>query len=424
MLSSHDRSELLARVTDPKSSGFYRRFYGLGATQTILADSADAWIALPLLDKSALLKERLAQRSYIPLAQLDHLRATSGTSGLGPLFCPRTKLRHMEYRLAYHDFKKPVLAYPVPAMPHWHEAFQAEHGVNAPCVVLDPANPAATARLARDAGVDAISCFAFHIAVIAPHLVAEGVAPQIRFIELCGEVCSRALFSYIKTTFPNAVVIPFYGSSEVEDSPIGVPCRAITGEEPLAVYHGKPSHYLEIIDPETLATIDPQRGAEGELVLTAYPGEPSAFPLLRFRTGDSVRVVEDNCAKHGTWSFTVLGRTQMDFVKVQGGVLSADEIARALATMPERISDRFELHCFEEPGAAGPLLAPVLKIELNAPDGADFAALAEEIAARIRVAPEMTYAEGVSRGRYAPLRCEALTPVLGKKTKRIIRHAQ
>jgi phenylacetate-coenzyme A ligase PaaK-like adenylate-forming protein len=414
------RARLITLVTDATHGNFYRTFYGLNeGVPAKEIDTEEEWCALPLLTKDNIMERSLKERVHIALRTIDHLRPSSGTSGKGPLFSPRTPLRGMEYRLAYHDFKKPLIAYTVPAMPHWHEEFQALHGSRVATVSFDPANPAACARLARDAGADGMSLFAFHIPLIAPHLVREGIADDIRFIEIAGEACTRKLYDFMRSTFPNAAILPFYGSSEVEDSPIGMPCRAITGEEPLSLYHGKPSHYMEVIDPESGNVLAPNKGVEGELVITAYPGEPSSFPLIRFRTGDTVRVIDEHCARHGTWSFTILGRTAMDFIKVPGGVLRADEIERVLRTMPEDVTDSFELHCSETDSPAGPLFTPTLLVELKR--SVDLNDLASRVSEQLRVSSLMTYAVGAQEGRYAALACRSYKPSEGSKTKRIVR---
>lgn len=411
---------LIAHVTDPKRGLFYRELYGMQpGDHAISVDSEKEWLALPILEKKHLIARPLKERIFLPLSHLDHLRPSSGTSGRGPLFSPRTYLRGMEYRLKYHDFKRPVISYTVPAIPHWHEEFQLAHGITCGTISFDPKHPAACARLARDAGADALSVFAFHIPLIAPHLVHEGIAGDIRLIEIAGESCSRKLFEFIRATFQNATIIPFYGSSEVEDSPIGMPCRAIDGQEPLALYHGKQSHYMEIRDPDSGEMLKPVSGTEGELIITAYPGEPSSFPLIRFATGDTVRVVDETCPEHGTWSFTLLGRTGMDFLKVPGGILRADEIERVLRTLPEEVSDSFEVLCGETASARGPLLSPLLRVELKKP--ADLDSLAARISTLLRVSPTMTYSDGVREGRYAPLTCESFEAPIGVKTKRIIR---
>lgn len=412
---------LVERFTSPSGGKFYRTLYKMDAAEPPrVVDDAREWDVLPYVTKDALLDMPLTQRLFTPSSAMDHIRTSSGTSGKPPLLCPRTMLRHMEYRHEYHDFRGAILSYVVPIMPHWHAHMQKGLGYLPRVVTFDPKNPAATVRLAKAAGVDSISVFAFHMTIIAEHFHRAGIGERIKFIEIAGEACTKRLFEYMRQVFPNAVIIPFFGSSEVEDCPIGMPCRPITGDEPLSLYHAKPSQYHEIINPETDARVEPTVGAEGELVVSAYPGEPASFPLIRYRTGDMVRVVEERCPRHGQWSFTVLGRTGTDFIKVPGGVLRADEIERVLRSMPEAVSDRFELHVFEVSTPGGPQLAPVLHVEPRAE--VSLAALAESIGNAVRVAPQYTYADGVKKGRYAPLRCEKLILSPGAKHKRIVRH--
>ena len=415
MLSLKELNSLSSYCTDPLRDSFYRRLYKMNAGDPALTvGSMKDWRKLPILTKDDLIAEPFAKRSYLPVSQLDHLRASSGTSGKPPLFSPRTHVRNMDYRLQYHDFKNAFLGFTVPLMPHWHAKFQEEHGQLPRTLSFDPKNTAASVRLAKAAGVDAMSVFVYHIPNVAEHMKREGMNEVMRFIEITGEICSRAQFEFIRESFPNATIMQSYNSSEVEDAHMGMPCRPMTGEEP------KATHYLELVDPETGAAIEPVAGAEGDLLVSAFPGESASFPLIRFRIGDTVRVVEGKCP-HGSWSFTVLGRTDMDFLKIPGGILRADEVARVLRLFPERVSDRFELHCSEEKTAAGPKIKPVLHVEAR--EGVDFGALAQDIAANLRVAPSFTYAQGVEKARYLPLECAPLAGGKSGKTRRLIMHS-
>ncbi len=337
-----------------------------------------------------------------------------------PLFSPRTHVRNMEYRLKYHDFKKPLLAFTVPMMPYWHEYFQTEHGGSPSVIAYDPKYPSASITLAKAAGIDAACLFVYHVQAAGEEMKRQGINEQIRLFEIAGETCSLALYTYMRKTFPNATLMHSYGAGEVEDVHMGMPCKPLDGTEPLSVYHPKSTHYLEIVDPESGAVLEPAPGVEGDLLITAYPGEPSSFPLVRFSIGDTVRVVEAPCKEHGLWSFTVLGRTEMEFLKIPGGVLKADEVARVLRLFPKEVTDLFVLHSTNEETASGPLFRPILEIEAGAE--ADLAALAEKISREIRVAPSFTYAQGVALGRYLPLKCIPLQKsTVSKKHLRVVR---
>lgn len=417
MLSFQQRQQLLELVTGHGDS-FYRTHYGLSDSSARKSISNESeWHALPPIGKDDLLSHTLKERSFIPLRSLDHLRASSGTSGKPPLFSPRTHVRNMEYRLAYHDFQGAFMCYTVPMMPHWHERFMDEHGFSPRVVSYDPSAPAMSARLAKLAGVTGISLFVYHVPAAAEAFKREGIADSIRFVEVTGEVCTRALYEYMRETFPRATIAQSYNSSEVEDAHIGMPCKPMDGSEPLAVYHAKESHYLELVDAESGEPVEPAPGAEGDLLITAYPGEPASMPLVRFRIGDTVRIVEEKCP-HGTFSFTILGRTDLDFLKVAGGVLRADEIARVLRLFPKLVTDRFSMRCEELSTADGPKLSPILEVEIRG--DVDMETLARDISSHMRIHPTLTWERGVAEGRFLPLRIASLSPSNATKHRRIV----
>lgn len=420
MLDFVQLQQLAAHVTEP-GRRFYRDLYGLTETGSPLSiDTMEEWRQLPVVTKDALIDSPLSVRSFLPLERLDHLRTSSGTSGKPPLFSPRTHVRGLDYRLGYHDFKKPFMSFTVPLMPYWHERFQREHGGNPTVIVYDPKNPRPSIALAKAAAIDAMSLFLYHIQDAGEEMKRQGINEQIKFLEVTGETCPRALYEYMRATFPNATIVQSYGASEVEDVHIGIPCKPLDGSEPISVYHPKNSHFLEIVDPATGEALDIEPGVEGDLLITAYPGEPSAFPLVRFRVGDTIRVVKAPC-EHGGWSFTVLGRTDMDFVKITGGILKADEITRVLRSLRPEVTDLFTLHIENAATPTGPLLKPTL--EVDALPNVDLRLLAQKISQELRVGPSYTYSQGVAAGRYLPLTC---VPVKKdgerKKHLRIVKH--
>ncbi len=77
-----------------------------------------------------------------------------------------------------------------------------------------------------------------------------------------------------------------YGLSEVPGPGIAFECREKKG------FHVSEDHFLlEIIDPESGEPLPD--GEYGELVLTTITTK--AFPLIRFRTGDIARLLNDHC---------------------------------------------------------------------------------------------------------------------------------
>jgi hypothetical protein len=101
-------------------------------------------------------------------------------------------------------------------------------------------------------------------------------------------------------------------------------------------------------------------------------------------------------------------------------MLRADEAQRVVRLFPELVSDRFEMHRFEEQTSDGPKIRVEFHVE---PQGAvDLALLSEKIASALRINPTLTYADAVLLGRFLPLSCAILELLPGKKIKRLVAH--
>jgi hypothetical protein len=135
-----------------------------------------------------------------------------------------------------------------------------------------------------------------------------------------------------------------------------------------------------------------------------------------------VRVVEERCKEHGTWTFTVLGKSASDFMLIPGGQLRADEIERVLRSMPTTVTDHFEMHRYD----SGTPQKPTLKVELHVQPldpTTNLDTLADIIAKELRVSPTRTYAMGVADGLYEPLALKRLPDgPKSAKHRRMVRH--
>jgi phenylacetate-coenzyme A ligase PaaK-like adenylate-forming protein len=415
MLDLHHLSSLLSYVTDPKGPDFYRRHFTLAAGDPALAlESWAHWHALPLLTKDDLLATPLKERSFIPLAKVERIRASSGTAGKPPLFSPRTKVQGVDYYLQFHDFTKGILTYIALAPPNWYEELQSARGIAPRVVVYDPTEPLLSVRLAQKADVDSIIAFVHHLPVIGKEMERQGLAQHIRFIEVAGERLSPQMIHYVHKTFPHATLVSQYGMSEIEDAPVGTPCTKLD-EDTTLLYHPKKTHYIELLDLEGVKS--PAIGAEGELVLTTWSKAPAAFPMVRYRMGDSIKIA-GYCTHHDAWSFSIIGRTAMDSIKLPGGILRTEEIVRVLETLGSKSPQRFELHSYEN--IEGGIPRTKLVLHVDEPPHTDLVALAQAVQERLRVAPEFTYFDGVIEGRYLPLSCELFNGT--GKGGRIVRH--
>ena len=273
--------------------------------------------------------------------------------------------------------------------------------------------------IALSHGIDTLVLTPFLISAVAKHIEELGDRDTIIYIEFHADRAGQEAVDFTKTQFPNAFVAQAYGIGEI--GYVSVPCREATLEHPGDIYHGSEEMHLEIIHPDSGRSLPIENGMEGELVCTTTYA-PVAFPFIRYRTGDIARVVEAKCSAHNnTWSFSIIGRKDMDFVKIPNGILRVDEVERVLRSLRDKVSDEFELHYSEHTGHDG---NPKIKVTLHieARPGVACSELADEIASKLYINLSFTYARGVESGLYVPLVCVPLKKLdTPRKRKRLIR---
>jgi phenylacetate-CoA ligase len=151
------------------------------------------------------------------------------------------------------------------------------------------------------------------------------------------------------------------------------------------VQHGM--HFLgrgfiipEILDLETEAPLEPKGGARGELVYTAIWRE--CTPLIRFRMGDLVEVVEDgkcDCGRTGLRIYP-LGRAD-DMLIVQGVNVYPSAVADVVSAFRPRVTGHIEIQA----DGQGPVVQPPVRIRVEHDEGEqDLDALQAELEKDIR----------------------------------------
>jgi phenylacetate-CoA ligase len=137
--------------------------------------------------------------------------------------------------------------------------------------------------------------------------------------------------------------------------------------------------HVELIDPDTGASIELSDGATGELVLTHL--RHRAAPLLRFRTRDHVRVWMSPCACGRTSPrLRCLGRTD-DMLIVRGVNVFPAAIREAISHFAPEVSG----HILVRPRAPGVKQEPPLPVTVElSPGSAGKSSLAAAIRERLR----------------------------------------
>ena len=136
--------------------------------------------------------------------------------------------------------------------------------------------------------------------------------------------------------------------------------------------------HVELIDPDSLAPVELEDGATGELVLTHL--RQRAAPLLRFRTRDHVRVATTTCACGRTGPrLRCVGRTD-DMLIVRGINVFPSAIRDVVGGFGPGVSG----HILVRPRSAGVKQEPPLAVTVELARGTEKKdSLAEAIRVRL-----------------------------------------
>ncbi|MEK7613046.1 MAG: hypothetical protein AAB449_02815 [Patescibacteria group bacterium] len=376
----------LTRAIENPYSAFYRDLYkkipDFSVPQTLLE-----WRALPLLAREHIASVPLEKRVFIPWQQVRIIRATSGTSGRGVLCIPtgaaRTFPDHMLAGATLFSFQY-----------HIGAANTMDHidGKKRRVLQADPTRMEASARLAAKSAVDALHGLPSQLLAFAPCLAQRYDLAHIRFIEISGEHLSSLQRAAIQTLYPRAVIRERFSVAEAQGAVATTPL----GAEASHVLEVFSKYYVELIDANGLV-ID-EEGQTGELVITSLD-EGEAFPLMRYRLGDTVTLIRKEEPVH----LEILGRTDKDRVRLGIGEINLFELERAIAAVAPEAVD-FEATVGEDLRDSVPL--PQLSIILfTAGAEIDTEQCAKKLAGFLRINQKRSYADGVAKGLCLPLKC-------------------
>jgi len=159
-------------------------------------------------------------------------------------------------------------------------------------------------QLLADLGARGLCCTPSFCLLLAERAKADGLLERtrLRYGVLGAEPWSEALRAKVEEAWDGGFdACDVYGLSEVIGPGVAAECREAKG-----ALHVFDDHFLpEIVHPETGEPTDD----EGELVLTTLTKE--ALPVLRYRTGDVTRFVDEPCA---------CGRTHRKIARFSGRV--------------------------------------------------------------------------------------------------------
>jgi len=216
-------------------------------------------------------------------------------------------------------------------------------------------------RTIRDLQPTAISCTPSYLSRLEYVLEKEFSMPPhelgLKKALLGGEggVQDAKVRSKIEMTWNMRAIDANYGMADVL-SIFGSECDAREGLH----FHGQGILYFELIEPEKKTKLPLEDGQTGEMVLTHL--KRKAQPLVRYRTGDIVRIVSTKKCKCGrsSFKFLVVGRAD-DMIVVRGINVFPSAIGNLLNARADWFSGEYQIVLDTPP----PYERPLLRIELS-----------------------------------------------------------
>ena len=246
----------------------------------------------------------------VPMSEIVRLHASSGTTGKPTVVGYTRKDIQMWSEVVTRSLCM--------AGVHHHDIVQIAYGyglftgglgihygtenLGASVIPISGGNTTKQIQLMEDFGSSVICCTPSYALNIAEVMKEQGVDIKnlkLRIGIFGAEPWTEAMRKEIEDKL-GIKAIDIYGLSEIVGPGVSCECEHQCG------MHINEDHFLpEIIDPETLEPVAP--GEMGELVFTTITKE--GMPLIRYRTRDLTRLIEEKCA---------CGRTLVRMVKCKG----------------------------------------------------------------------------------------------------------
>jgi len=364
---------------------FYtEKFAGAGIERGTIGSIADL-ARLPFTTKGEILADQASHPPYgsnltYPVAQYCRLHQTSGTRG-SPLRWLDTAqswdaLVHCwerMYRIAgIGAGERLFFAFSFgPFLGFW-TGFEAASRIGCLCLAGGGLSSGARLRMLLDNRATVLLCtptYALHLAEVARNQGIDLASAGVKTVIVAGEPGGSipATRACIEAAW-NARVLDHSGMTEV--GPMAIECPP----NPAGLHILESEYLVEVIDPASGRPAPP--GTLGELVVTNLHRLGS--PLLRYRTGDLVKVDPRPCPCGRTLvrlEGGILGRTD-DMVHLRGNNFYPAALENVLRRFAEVVEYRVTI---DEASALAEL-----KVEVEAAPGVDEKTLAEKVALAIR----------------------------------------
>lgn len=376
------------------NSPFYRaRMQGAGLEPGDIK-CLDDLKKLPFTDKEDLQRNYPLGMMTAPEEKVVRIHASSGTKGKKTIACyTRRDIEDWAEMMARcYRFAGLTLLDRIQITPGyglWTAGVGFQLGVERLGAMAVPVGPTTTdtqLELMIDMGVTAVCSTSSYALLLGEEVEKQGLRDKLKL--RVGVVGSERWSERMRKKIEDLLGVETFdiiGMTELYGPGVGIDCRHHQG-----VHYWSDYFIFEVVDPATGEPVPP--GQEGELVATTICRE--AAPLLRYRTRDLTRAIEDPCPC-GSPYFRVdriFGRTD-DMIKVKGVNIFPGQIDEVLNGFRELASE-YQIVISKAEGRDRMLL----RVErITGPDDLDPAGLGGQVRERVKkiigVSPEVEVVE-------------------------------
>lgn len=397
--------KVLDFVSKSRYSSFYRDKYKKAGIN--LGKAANSWVdfeKLPFLEKDELLACDPHERTYLPKSEIDTIRVTSGTTNQNnPLITFDSSSLSRNYRYSTDNviqgnvksilFFKPTLQSNYTLQNLYHSIYSQKKKLKV--VIGDQSKLELTAKIASAAEIDAIFTTSSALYYLIPYLKKIYDTSKIKFISLGGEYCSEQKQMLFREVFSKAFIEFRFAISEVGH--IGYRCSYLS-KKPSRFFHPLPLYYIEPTNPEI----------GSELIIT-HLKIVSATPIIRYRTGNNVKLTKNNCRCGQKSLLEVFGRIGFDVIAIQGAQVYTSLVEKALEPFGTYLADpNFKVHVYEVKKDNKIMGLLKLQVVLKSNRGLDkiSALLKDGVSDRLYLSSTLTLTDLVQKGVFLPLELE------------------
>lgn len=414
MILWEDRMRLqkeIARIYDSPHADFYKKKFAAAS----LSPHATTITDFPFLSRKEIVDTPPDERLYVSQEDVAFVGFTSGTTSNKPLISYFSSVDHYFFEPSLGtSITRALITYP-PLNKNFSASFiqQCRQAVRKVTPVFaDYQNLPNSAVIARETHADAIYATPTIAGNLGEYIEKFYEPKNIRLLALSSETLTRTKRDLLIRRYPNAAIANLYASSEIGQF-ILYPCtHMLERNEPSFHFLNKALIALELID--------------GELVVTYALN--SAFPLIRYRTGDYFEIASESCScglpgATLRWS----GREQVDKIRIHGFEIRAEDVEELFASMNGIGGDDYQIHVNYDTSDSKKIR---IDVELKDTDrsvthGDSIAEMIRnELLRRWMLAPGISVAHAIERGIISDVHVSfvpAFSLTTGK-TRRLVNH--